>query len=540
MIACAYPQGADGLAGEASTGLGPTLAYQSHSLTHDGDPDRGRQLFHKSQQLNCHVCHRVGEQGGEVGPDLTAIGGKFDRPLLIESLLEPSRQIVEGYRTSSIITDEGRVLTGIIKDQSDTRIQLADASGNRHLLDRATIEEIVASPQSLMPSNLAELMTVDEFTDLIAYLETLRPGGKRSPGADIAGAVKLPPGFRIRTVATGLTGSTAMEVGSDGRVFLCEQSGVLRVVQNDQLLPTPVLAVSVDSLWERGLIGVTLDPMFPAEPYIYVCYVAKEPYPHHRISRFRAQDNQVLVDSEQLLLEGDDQNTLGGTVPAGHQGGGVHFGPDGMLYIGIGEQTAELPSQNLDTFQGKILRIARDGTIPADNPFIHQTQGKYQAIWCLGLRNPFTFAFDPRSQDLLVNDVGGAFEEINRIERGKNYGWPVADHGPTTDRCFTGPIHFYPQASIAGGDFSRYVGEWPEACHNRYFFGDFVLGCIKYLDPKQPQQATTFIEGLTRPVDLRFAPGGSLYVYLRNAWVRDGNFQPHTGSLVKIWYESGH
>src|SRR6185369_8467318 len=104
--------------------------------------------------------------------------------------------------------------------------------------------------------------------------------------------------------------------------------------------------------------------------------------------------------TEQILLEGDDQRKLGGKVPGGHQGGALHFGSDGKLYIGIGEQTAETPAQRLDTLQGKILRINTDGSIPTDNPFLQQTTGKYQSIWALGLRNPFTFAVRPTSGDL--------------------------------------------------------------------------------------------------------------------------------------------
>ncbi len=489
---------AHGRGEEVSTSVQRAATYEAYGLTHAGDAQRGRALFRDTARLKCAACHRVHGRGGEIGPDLSAISGKFDRPHLIESLLEPSRQIVEGYRASMVITDDGRTVSGIIKQQSETELWLADVNAEQIKLARSKIEEITPSSLSLMPSNLADQTTVDEFVDLIAYLETLRPGGKLTPGEDIAGAVKLPPGFRIRTVATGLSGSTAMEVAPDGRVFLCEQAGALRIVENDRLMAQPFLTIDVDDFWERGLIGVTLDPQFPKEPYVYVCYVAKTPYPHHRISRFRAEGNRAAEGSERILLTGDDQRRLGGSVPAGHQGGAIHFGSDGMLYIGIGEQTAELPSQRLDTFQGKILRIARDGSVPQDNPFCQQADGKYQAIWCRGLRNPFTFAFDPVTHVLLANDVGGKYEEINRIEPGQNYGWPIVDHGPTEDSRFMGPIHFYPQASIAGGDFSSPQASWPERYRNRYYFADFVLGWIRYLDPAQPSEAIPFVEGLTR------------------------------------------
>jgi glucose/arabinose dehydrogenase len=285
---------------------------------------------------------------------------------------------------------------------------------------------------------------------------------------------------------------------------------------------------------------VTVAPGFPEQPDVFVCYVTKEPYPHHRVSRFTVEGDVADPGSEQVLLEGDDQRKLGGNVPAGHQGGALHFGPDGKLYIGIGEQTAETPAQELDTFQGKILRINPDGSIPEDNPFLATTSGKYRAIWAMGCRNPFTFAFQAQSGTMLINDVGGKYEEINRGRAGANYGWPAVDHGPTQDARFASPVYYYPQASIAGGDFAPDDLTWPVRFRGRYFFADFVHGWIKSFDPQRPGRAEDFVTGLRRPVDLRFAPDGSLYVLLRNAWVIDGKFQPGTGSLLRIqWTGSG-
>ena len=103
---------------------------------------------------------------------------------------------------------------------------------------------------------------------------------------EAADAVELPEGFSDTVVATGLTGATAMAVAPDGRVFICEQTGTLRVIENDVLLPEPFVKLTVDSFWERGLIGVALDPDFAKNHYLYLCYVAPKPYPHHCISRF--------------------------------------------------------------------------------------------------------------------------------------------------------------------------------------------------------------------------------------------------------------
>jgi glucose/arabinose dehydrogenase len=354
---------------------------------------------------------------------------------------------------------------------------------------------------------------------------------------------RLPEGFRSTEVVRGLTGAVAMAVASDGRVFVCEQTGTLRVVKKNALLPTPFLSVTVDSFWERGLIGVALDPLFPERPYVYVNYVPPDPYPHHRISRFTAKGDQALPGSEVVLLEGDDQRKLGGSVPAGHQGGALRFGRDGKLYIGIGEQTAGAPSQKLNTFQGKILRINPDGSIPEDNPFYSLANGKYRAIWALGLRNPFCLAIQSTSGRMFINDVGGSlFEEINEGVAGANYGWPEAE-GPSTNAAFRNPIHFYGRGvgkCITGGVFYNPArNQFPPEYSGKYFFSDFEDHWIKVLDPDRPKSSLPFATQLRRPVDLALAPDGSLYVLDRNAWVKDAKFEPGTGSLWRILFDPG-
>jgi putative heme-binding domain-containing protein len=512
-------------------------ALQQFALTNAGDAERGRKLFAGDERTKCVTCHVVQRKGGKVGPDLSRIGGKFDRPHLIESLLEPSRQIVEGYRTSLIVTDEGQLLTGIVKQQDEQSITMVDAAGKELQVDTAVIDEHIETSVSLMPTGLADALTPQEFTDLVAYLETLRTG-KQSFGSGVTGPIELPDGFEIATLATGLSGATAMTVAPDGRIFFCEQHGVLRIVKDGQLLERPFLTIPVEHYWERGLIGVTVSPNFPADPWVYVVYVSEDPYTHHRISRFRADGDVAVAGSEQILLQGDDQSQFGGNVPAGHQGGAIHFGNDGRLYIGIGEQTAKTPAQRMDALQGKLLRINPDGSIPDDNPFLDETAGKYRAIWAKGCRNPFTFAVRRATGEILINDVGGKFEEINRGVAGANYGWPTVDHGPTDRAGITSPIHIYPQASISGGDFSDTVDSWPTEYRGKYFFADFVHGWIRYLDPNNAASAVNFATGLRRIVDIRFGQDGSLYVLLRNAWVVDDKFEGGTGALMQIRYRA--
>ena len=504
--------------------------FAQHALKQSGNVKAGEKLFH-DRRTNCSTCHRIGAKGGKVGPDLSNVGGKFDRPHLIDSLLYPSRQIGYGYESTIIQTSDGKIVTGVAKETSDAHVHLLDANNESIKIAKANIELSRISDKSIMPDGLTDSLTVQEFTDLISFLETLGRG-MGSPGGRISGPVGLPDDFELTTVASGLSGAVAMEIAPDGRVFICEQGGSLRVVENGVLLREPFVTIPVEMNWERGLIGVTVSPQFPDDAYVYVVYVSPDPYSHHRISRFRASGNVAVANSEEVLFRGDDQSKFGGKVPAGHQGGAIHFGPDGKLYIGIGEQTAGAPAQQLNALQGKILRLNPDGSIPDDNPFLESTRGKYRAIWAMGCRNPFTFAFG-NGGSMMINDVGGKFEEINPGVSGANYGWPGIDHGKTDKRGITNPLHIYPQSSINGGDFCD-AESWPSRYRGMYFFADFNQGWVRFIDPSSPEKSHEFVSGIRRPVDIRFAPNGDLYVLLRNAWIVDKNFEGGTGSLVRI------
>jgi putative heme-binding domain-containing protein len=498
-----------------------------------GNAERGKELF-VSDSLKCQTCHKVAGTGGLAGPDLSLVAGKLDRTHIIESLLDPSAQILEGYRTTVVSLRDGRSLSGIAVNETADSFTLIDSANKATTIELADVEERTMSPVSLMPADLTAGLSPAQFTDLVAYLETLHAGRRPSPGEGVAGVVSLPQGFVAQLLADGLTGCTAMDVAVDGRVFVCEQTGGLRIVKDGKLLAEPFAKLNVTSTWERGLIGVALDPDFPRTPHVYVCYVSGAPYPHHVVSRLSADGDRAVSGSEVVLYEGDDQSQLGGDKPDGHQGGAMHFGRDGKLYVAIGDQTAGAPAQRLDSLLGKILRLNPDGSIPTDNPFFGEARGKYRAIWALGLRNPFTFAVQQRTGRMFINDVGGRSEEINEGAAGANFGWPANDHGPPTDSRFRGPAHYYPTACISGGAFAPDDLAWPEPYRERYFFADFNHGFIRTLDPDRPADATPFASGLRRPVDVHFGPGGTLNVLLRNAWVIDGAFRPETGALVAI------
>jgi glucose/arabinose dehydrogenase len=218
----------------------------------------------------------------------------------------------------------------------------------------------------------------------------------------------------------GFNNPTAMALAPDGRIFVCEQGGSLRVIKNGVLLATPFLTVTVDSAGERGLLGIAFDPNFVSNQLVYIYYTATTPTPHNRISRFIAAGDVAMAGSETVLM---DLNDL--SAATNHNGGAIHFGSDGFLYVAVGDNANGSNAQSLSTRLGKMLRISSNGSIPTNNPFFSQTTGQNQAIWALGLRNPFTFSFQPGAGRMFINDVGeNTWEEINDGIAGSNYGWP--------------------------------------------------------------------------------------------------------------------
>jgi putative heme-binding domain-containing protein len=151
------------------------------ALSRAGDPERGRKLFFDAGKLQCSNCHRVGDQGERVGPELTGLGDRFSRIHIVESILEPSRTVATGYQTVAFVLRDGRVLTGIKIAETDDMLKLADNEGKKHVLMKADIEDQKDQPQSTMPDGLVKQLTVDQFVDLIGYLSSLKDLGLRTP-----------------------------------------------------------------------------------------------------------------------------------------------------------------------------------------------------------------------------------------------------------------------------------------------------------------------------------------------------------------------
>ena len=183
-----------------------------------------------------------------------------------------------------------------------------------------------------------------------------------------ARAATLPTGFVESQFATGFTRPYTMEFAPDGRLFVAQQGGKLRVVKNGSLLAEPFVTLPVDSTGDRGLIGVAFDPKFAENQFVYVYYTATTPTIHNRVSRFTANGDVAVPGSEKILFEIDPLGTA--TI---HNGGDLQFRPDGKLYITTGENATPTNAQSLSTTLGKVLRINPDGSIPTDNPFYSST-----------------------------------------------------------------------------------------------------------------------------------------------------------------------
>jgi glucose/arabinose dehydrogenase len=350
----------------------------------------------------------------------------------------------------------------------------------------------------------------------------------------------VPFGFIVSQVGKGLSNPTQMEIAPDGRIFVAEQTGAVRLIQDDVLSPTAVATVFPDTYGERGLLGVTVDPGFATNQYIYVFYTigaSGSPSSFHRVSRLTLNGDQPVPGSEVVVF---NLPAVGNATF--HFGGAIHFGPDGKLYIAVGDHLAAGDSQLLTTMTGKILRINADGTIPPDNPFVN-TPGAVPAIWAYGLREPFTTAFDPVTGRFHINEVGkDAWEEINRGIRGANYGWPTTEgyFDQSAYPNLTEPLYAYPHndsggcAATGGAFYNPRIHQFPAEYVGKYFFQDFCRAWIRVLNPAD-NSVTPFA---TLPIyafatDMKVAPDGSLYVLSRAS----GDSQSQGGGQIyKIQY----
>lgn len=317
------------------------------------------------------------------------------------------------------------------------------------------------------------------------------------------------PGFVVEVFATGLDGPVALAFAPDGRLFVGERSGGIRIVDRGRVLTDSFADIQVHDFFESGLLGLTVSPNFARDGYVYA-FATVTPE-EQEIIRFTADGNR-----------GVDRTIVKRGLPTGgafHNGGGMAFGPDGMLYFSIGDNTNRENAQSLNTLAGKISRITPAGDTPTDNPFTTPT-GSPRAVWALGFRNPFRFCFAPDGR-LFSIDVGSdgfvRREEINLVQRAANHGWPIVEgfgSGSTAADAYTDPIYAYHEEGAAPCGIVYYSGtHFPADYSGNLFHVEYTLERIYrvVLDGNNVVSHELFADVEGGPVDLVQGPDGALY-----------------------------
>ncbi|MBI3414469.1 MAG: PQQ-dependent sugar dehydrogenase [Verrucomicrobia bacterium] len=479
----------------------------------DGDAARGRELFNDERRAACVKCHSVDGRSGKAGPDLLAVGDKFPRRELIRAVLEPSAEIAVGYGTTIVETKAGEEFQGILKETTAEALDLVGADGKHLRIATRDIQEQRGSTVSLMPEGLQAGLSRQEFTDLIEYLVTLKQPenaltshrGMPANIPELAKPVALRPFFSEQMrfphafvqkpgdVRSGLVwfgqlpgvSNTFLAVHQTGKIWLLEKNGTNEA-------KTLFVDVGKDIFNERGpngLLGMTFHPKFAENRRYFLKHQVFEEGKIGTTVVERQASPDLRSDS------GQPSRRLWKVISTtqDHSGGCIGFGPDGFLYIAMGDtgpqQDPQGHGQDLTTHLGKILRIDVDHTdaglayaIPADNPFRGRSDARPE-IWAYGFREPWRFSFDPVTRDLWVGDVGqDRVEEAAIVRRGENHGWnvyegfePFSNRYRKDDATYTPPVFAYRRKygnSITGGYVYR--GDKRSSFYGVYVCGDYT------------------------------------------------------------------
>ena len=389
--------------------------------------------------------------------------------------------------------------------------------------------------------------------------------------------IALPEGFTAEELVTGMQEPTGMAFLPDGRLLVIERrTGHIRMLVDGQLSSqAPVGAVDsvMSEFGEQGLLGLAVDPGWPARPYVYVSYTAVGST--IRLSRYVASGAVDDGLSDSLIIDPASRRDVLRDIEdllEFHNGGGVHFGPDGMLYFTIGDDGDDCAAQDSTRWKGVMLRLDvrqlppgagpppdRELLVPADNPFATDAQVDRRLIFADGLRNPFSFDIDQATGSIFVADVGlQEFEEIDLLgTSSENFGWPMFEGpAPHTPECLsefphpadTPPIYFYDRpghaAAVISAGVYRGAGcagcNFPSEYEGDYFLADFYEGFIRRLKktngtwvlapPASGQpRADNWGMGMTELADFAVGPDGALW-YCRNSV----ELNPGSGGIGRI------
>jgi glucose/arabinose dehydrogenase/chitodextrinase len=366
------------------------------------------------------------------------------------------------------------------------------------------------------------------------------------------------PGFATETIATvppfTLVG---LAFAPDGRLFVWQKNGVVRIIKNGVLLPTPFVNLSshVNTFDDRGMWGLAFDPNFASNGFVYVTYTYENTgNPNDqgpktgRLTRITASPTNpdVALPGETVIMGSvgtppcSAQPIGADCIPSdggSHTIGEVHFASDGTLLVGVGDgadggvgDPLPLRAQNLNSIVGKILRINKDGTAPNDNPFYDGTNSVRSKVWLYGVRNPFRFAVDEATGDLWFGEVGwNTWEEVDHGVKGGNYGWPCWEGNAvnvtyqSAGECLAlqpGDVRFpyvtwdhsVGTAAIGGPFYTASL--YPQQYQGNYFYADYSGNFIKRIvfdSQHNPVNATSFATGVPAPVSLELGPDGMIY-----------------------------
>ncbi len=496
-----------GFAQAPAAGVPGLDAYRGFAFTRQGDVARGAALFNDAKKLACSNCHSLDGSASKAGPDLFAVGDKFGRRDLVDAILMPSATISPGYGTVVVTTKSGEEFQGVLKQSNDAGVQLMGADGKRVFIAAADIKEQGGSQLSLMPEGLQAGLTQQEFTDLIEYLATLKQPentlasnhGMPDVMPEIARPITVTPFFSEELklprerVQTGLTAMHQVP-GQPDTFLVLHQKGMIWKMQktangDEKSVFSDLTGEVFSDRGPNGLLDMTFHPKFRENRKYYLKYQVFE-------------DGKVcsLIVEKQFSADFKGDSGASGrrllkilSVAEDHSGGCLAFGPDGFLYIVMGDTGPHNDpnghAQNLELLLGKIMRIdvdhAGDGrayAIPSDNPFAGRSDARPE-IWAYGLRNPWRFSFDRVTGDLWLADVGqDRVEEVAIVRGGENFGWnvyegfePFSNQYRKEGRTFTPPLFAYGRKygnSITGGYVYR--GDKDSSFYGVYLCGDYT------------------------------------------------------------------
>ena len=485
--------------------------YRQFAMQNEGDAAQGGKLFADEQRLGCSKCHSVDGRGSKAGPDLATVGDQFARRDLIDAVLLPSATIAVGYSTTSIETKSGEAFQGVLKQVTGDWIELMGGDGQRVRIATSSIHEQRGSSVSLMPEGLQAGLSQREFADLIEYLVSLKQPdhaltshhGMPDVIPSLARPVALRPflaeSLRVTPAPNTAGGNAQLGLiwfgqvpGAAHRFLAAHQTGIIWLVEkNADGERTTVFADFTPEIFSargpNGLLGLAFHPKFRENRKYYLKHQVFEEGKIATVlveRRFAADFKADSGQPPRRLLKIE-------AVAEHHNGGCIEFGPDGFLYLGMGDSAPNFDpqgyAQDLRLLFGKMLRVDVDRCdaglaygIPTDNPFRGRPDARPE-IWAYGLREPWRFSFDRVTGELWVADLGQERgDEIDLVRRGDNYGWNAYEGFELFSKAhrqegvaYAAPVFASRRkhgSALMGGQVYR--GDKRSAFYGVYVFGD--------------------------------------------------------------------